>query len=115
MKAAALSLAGLLFVQSGSYLAPRPPEQFTASTPEPVTIFYAEPATVDAVCRALMEAGNPPERQSPEGWTIFACTNTAARRSILPNPCGKQYAGEPFAALACHELGHANSWGWEYG
>lgn len=115
MKAAALSITGLLFMQSGSPLSPRPPEQFTGNTPEPITVFYADPATVDAVCRGLISTANPPSRQVPANWTIYACTNMATRRSLLPDPCLPQFAGESFAATACHEKGHANGWGWEYG
>lgn len=115
MKASVLSLSGLLFMQSGTPLAPRPPEQFTGNTPEPITVFYAEPFMVDTVCRELIEKGNPANQQIPPNWTIYACTNTASRRTILPDPCLPQFAGESFAAVACHEKGHANGWGWEYG
>jgi hypothetical protein len=114
MKAVALSLSGLLFTQSSPHMAPRPPEQFTGNTTDPITMFYAEPELVDAVCRALIAKGNPPGQQVPPHWTIYACTNTTQRRSILPDPCLPQFAGESFAATACHEKGHANGWGWEY-
>lgn len=115
MKVVALTVSGLLFAQSGSHLAPRPPEEFTGNIPEPITVFYAEPFIVDAVCRELMAKGNPASQQLPPHWTIYACTNRGQRRSILPDPCLPQYAGESFAATACHEKGHANGWGWEYG
>ena len=29
---------------------------------------------------------------------------------VLPNPCLPVYRGERFAEIACHELGHRNSW-----
>lgn len=81
MKAIALAASGLLFVQS-SYIAPRPPEQFTGNRPEAITVYYAEPAVVDGVCRQLMAEANPAEQQPRDNWIIHACT--AGRRSILP-------------------------------
>lgn len=112
MKAIALA-AGLLFVQTP--MAPRPPADFQGNTAKSISVFYAPPAVVDAVCRRLINEGNPPANRIPDDWTIYACTTTQSRRSILPDPCGAEFATETFASIACHEKGHANGWGWEYG
>ena len=111
---AMIAASGLLAFTPGQFQAPRPPEQFLGNPPEAVAIFYADPATVDSVCRGLIDRAGDPNRRVPSNWTVYACTNTAARSSLMPDPCGPQYAGEAYAALACHEKGHANGWGWEY-
>ena len=61
-----------------------------------VTAFYVgSRAQREAMCRL---AGAPANS--------LACGNS--NMLILPNPC--DYTNEPYAALTCHELGHANGW-----
>lgn len=113
MKAALLLSGGLLFMP-GPVLAPRPPVEYIGNTAQVIEVLYADPSVVHAVCRDLINTGNPPSQRIPDDWTIYACTNTKERRSLLPDPCLPQFANESFAATACHEKGHANGWGWEY-
>lgn len=43
-----------------------------------------------------------------DGGIVLACS--FGTRLVLPNPCSPEFAGQSFARLACHEMGHANGW-----
>lgn len=91
MKAAALSITGLIFMQPCE----RPPVQYQG---ESVTarVMFAAPEVVDAVCRGLVPNADP-NRQ------ILACTNPGNSTMLLPDPC--LYA-DGMALLLCHERAH---------
>lgn len=76
---------------------PLPPPDLRADTMATVA-FVSEPARL---------CGRP-----PTGFTYKGCLKTypgGAQIMVLPNPC--PYAiTEPFARIACHELGHARGW-----
>jgi hypothetical protein len=44
------------------------------------------------------------------GFKLEACSMPWENKLVLPNPCDVSFAGETFARLACHELGHLNGW-----
>jgi len=44
------------------------------------------------------------------GARTEACSFPKTLALVLPNPCGSEFAGQSFARLACHELGHLNGW-----
>lgn len=96
MKAAALSVTGLLFMQPCE----RPPLEYQGET-KPAVIFFADPATVDLVCREAV----PNMKASPR--QILACTNGGNRVMLMPDPC--LYEGT-YPALLCHEKSHLNGW-----
>lgn len=91
MKAAALSLAGLLFVQPVE----RPPLKHQGES-VPAVVLFAPPEVVDAVCRSLV----PNADQTRQ---ILACTNPANSTMLLPDPC--LYA-DGYSQLLCHERAH---------
>jgi hypothetical protein len=43
------------------------------------------------------------------GSSLFAYTDTQNKVMHLPNPCTYPQT-DPYARLACHEMGHANGW-----
>lgn len=47
---------------------------------------------------------------APEGYYYAGCSGTRDGVPViaLPNPC--QFDNEPYAHIACHELGHRNGW-----
>ena len=94
MKAAALSLTGLLFMQPCE----RPPVQYQGES-VPALVMFADPVVVDAVCRQAVPNMKDDPRQ------ILACTNPANSTMLLPDPC--LYA-DGYAMLACHERAHLN-------
>jgi hypothetical protein len=44
----------------------------------------------------------------PPGYAYEACMD--GNHLNLPNPCAPRFAGETYAHIACHELGHINGW-----
>lgn len=101
-------VAVLLVSLSACRGAPRDPGLYVGDTPPPerfrgdtgAVVWFLSPAEVDLRC------GDITGRQL--GDTFYACTHGVD--ITLPNPCGAQFAGERFARLACHELGHENLW-----
>lgn len=52
--------------------------------------------------------------EAPEGFTTLGCRRrlkTGEPVIILPHPCPAAEAGEFYALIACHEVGHVNGWG----
>lgn len=96
MKATALSITGLLFMQPCE----RPPIEYQGDT-RPAVIFFAGPAEVDAVCREAVPNMKADPRQ------ILACTNASNRVMLMPDPCLYEDA---YAKLLCHEKAHLNQW-----
>ena len=92
MKAAALSVVGLLFMQPCE----RPPLQYQGES-VPARVMFAPPEIVDAVCKRV--AGIPVD--SPR--IILACTNPRNDTILMPDPC--LYA-DGYAQLMCHERSH---------
>lgn len=92
MKAAALSVAGLLFVQPCE----RPPVEYQGES-VPARVFFAPPEIVDAVCREAVPGMKGDPRQ------ILACTNSSNSTMLLPDPC---LYDDGFAKLVCHERAH---------
>lgn len=41
---------------------------------------------------------------------FIACAQIGGGIMVLPNPCQPRFAGESFAAVACHEKGHILGW-----
>ena len=76
----------------------RPPVGFQQN--RTVTVEFASQTHINTVCHALFGA-------PPVGMKTNACAT--GQRLVLPNPCA--YARtDRYAALLCHELGHANGW-----
>ena len=90
-----IAASGLLLMQPCE----RPPVEFQGPT-GPAVIIFADPATVDSVCR---EAGN----MKADPRQILACTNTANRVMLMPDPCLYE---DGFGRLMCHEKSHLNGW-----
>lgn len=44
------------------------------------------------------------------GTILEACSIESAPKLVLPNPCDPKFAGQSFARLTCHELGHLHGW-----
>lgn len=84
-------------ISSGLVNDATPPERFRSDASSRVT--YLPPEAVDRACA--------PEPR-PCGVVYYGCATHG--RVTLPNPCAAQFAGERFAELACHELGHVNGW-----
>lgn len=69
----------------------------------------------DAIVPILAYAGNPADRELlcdadvPDNMVLLGCVLPNGA-TVLPNPCSAEYAGESFAIIACHELGHSNGW-----
>ena len=76
----------------------RPPARYQASAT--VTLQVTDQAGIDRICHPLF--GKP-----PEGMRTDACA--IGERLVLPNPCTFP-ATDRYAAILCHELGHANGW-----
>jgi hypothetical protein len=84
----------------------RPPVEFQGPS-VPAVVLFADPETVDAVCR---EVGG-----AQAATRILACTNAAAGVMLLPDPC---LFDDRYARLACHERAHLDradgSQGWRH-
>lgn len=69
----------------------------------------------DVIIPVLAYAGNPADREVlcdanvPSGMVLLGCVLPNGA-TVLPNPCAPEFAGEKFAIIACHELGHSNGW-----
>ena len=74
-----------------------PPERFRGNAS--ASVIFRSPGEVDRRCA-------PKVRMC--GARYLACSR--GRYMVLPNPCDPSFAGEAFARLACHELGHVNFW-----
>ena len=76
----------------------RPPARSQANAT--VTLQLADQAGIDAICHAAF--GKPPANMKTDGCQL-------GDRIVLPNPC--EFAEtDRYAAMLCHELGHANGW-----
>lgn len=84
-------------VAPSASLVERPPVEYLTPPDAPVVVLFANPATVDAVCRR----NAPPV---PEGYVILACTRDDIRAQLMPDPC--LFPDEFYAALQCHENAH---------
>lgn len=74
----------------------RPPDRFQGDNAT-VVVFVSD---VSKFCQ-----------NAPDGYRIIACmkvTKEGTPVMVLPNPC--QFRGELYGHIACHELGHRNSW-----
>lgn len=72
-----------------------PPERLRGSAAADGALF-TDQETIDALCG---------------GRNLFvACSEVGGGSMILPNPCQARFAGESFAAVACHEKGHLLGW-----
>ena len=76
----------------------KPPARFQGHAT--VTLQVTDQQGIDAVCHALF--GQPPANMKTDGCQT-------GERIILPNPCTFPET-DRYAALLCHELGHANGW-----
>ena len=76
----------------------RPPARFQG--PATVTLQVTDQAGIDRVCHPLF--GKP-----PAGMKTDACQ--FEDRVVLPDPCTFPES-DRYAAILCHELGHANGW-----
>ena len=75
-----------------------PPKRFQHETTLTVTTLTAE--GIASTCNV---DGPPP-------CPLYTLACTIGDHSYLPNPCDAKYAGEAFAAVACHEFGHRQGW-----
>ena len=95
---AGLGAAAALGVASGAtaidWWDQQPPVRYQSSTSYRVE--FITPGAVGARCRQLGSLARD---------HISGCV--AAGVMVLPNPCA---SGDPYAALACHELAHVNGW-----
>jgi hypothetical protein len=60
------------------------------------SVFFLEQPGIDGYCGGQNK--------------IAACAQIGGGTMILPNPCQPRFAGETFAAIACHEKGHTLGW-----
>jgi hypothetical protein len=65
-----------------------------------VTVEFTGQQRINSVCNSLFGA-------PPAGMKTNACAT--GQRLVLPNPCTFG-PNDRYAALLCHELGHANGW-----
>lgn len=99
------ALASVIVAMTGpSYhpLVEQPPARYMRPPANIAGVLYADPRTVDAVCRDL--SAEP----VPETTVILACTIPATGRMLMPDPC--LFTDEFYAALLCHENAHLNGW-----
>lgn len=78
-----------------AYEVPLPPERMRGSAVAGA-VFFTDQGMIDLLC-----GGHD---------YVVACTDTVSGVMILPNPCQPRFAGESYAALACHEKGHVLGW-----
>lgn len=90
-----IAASGLLIMQPCE----RPPIEYQGPTP-PAVIIFADPITVDTVCREAASLMAEPRQ-------ILACTNSDQRVMLLPDPC---LYDDGYAKLLCHEKSHLNGW-----
>lgn len=78
-----------------AYQIPLPPERLRGNVAVG-QVYFTDQHTIDELC----------------GGRDFytACAIVGGGEMALPNPCQPRFAGESYAALACHELGHVNGW-----
>jgi hypothetical protein len=85
-------------VAATPYSDARPP--VTLQQNRTVTVEFAGQGRINSVCHSLFGA-------PPAGMKTNACAT--GQRLMLPNPCAFG-PSDRYAALLCHELGHANGW-----
>lgn len=90
-----IAASGLLVMQPCE----RPPVEYQGPTP-PAIILFADPATVDSVCREAVRLKADPRQ-------ILACTNAERRVILMPDPC---LYDDSYAKLLCHERAHIAGW-----
>ena len=76
----------------------RPPARFQGHAT--VTLEITDQAGIDRICHPLF--GRPPANMKTDGCQT-------GDRVVLPNPCDFPET-DRYAAMLCHELGHANGW-----
>lgn len=59
-------------------------------------VFFEDQAGIDNLCGGKNQ--------------VIACAHVGGGAMALPNPCQARFAGEAFAAVACHEKGHILGW-----
>lgn len=59
-------------------------------------VFFADQSEVDYLCGGKNQ--------------VIACAIVGGGAMVLPNPCQARFAGEAYAAVACHEKGHSLRW-----
>lgn len=77
-----------------------PPQRFQGDVNARVE--FVRSSAVEPRCRAI--GFTMPLRR---GDTVLACSGNAT--IVIPNPC-LYAAGDGYARLLCHELGHVNGW-----
>jgi hypothetical protein len=65
---------------------------FAMATP----VYFAEQEGIDHFCGGRNQ--------------VIACAQVGGGAMALPNPCQARFAGESYAAVACHEKGHILGW-----
>lgn len=75
-----------------------PPDRYQGDGSAPHTTFLTPQAGINLLCGT-----------APKGFRTIACV-TGGGQLVLPNPCQTAYAGQSYATVACHELGHLNGW-----
>ena len=80
-----------------------PPIQYQGDNIAPV--IFVDPSQIDFLC-----GSSPPPYKTLACVTWQKVEGKAVPVMAVPNPCGPQWAGEGFAYIMCHELGHVNGW-----
>jgi len=81
-----------------------PPSEFQGGAPIAVRLITGPRADIDPACKFLGGQVGP-------GMVIAACYKNGV--IVAPDPCDPFFAGEKFADLMCHEIGHARGWSHE--
>ena len=96
-----------LFAVMAAVAAPPEPSRFSDAEPParfqgPTTVILqvTDQRGIDRICHPLF--GKP-----PEGMRTDACQT--GERVVMPDPCTFPKT-DRYAAILCHELGHANGW-----
>ena len=76
---------------------PLPPIRFRGDIN--AEVHFVEPSKLYALCGKKVEVGK----------TLLGCARAHPRQMYLSNPCLS--LDQLWAAEACHEIGHLNSWG----
>lgn len=75
-----------------------PPARYQGDAAADATTFLTSQDAINLLCG-----------KAPAGYHTLACVKDDVHL-VLPNACKPEFAGQSYARITCHEMGHLNGW-----